>query len=104
MAGVRGHRQARTAIRQQLKQLEHEDAVRLGHHMLDRALGAAGHLAGPAADPRARGVPRTAIRGWAMLADIALGNRMPVQVALALAQEQAPACCSRMPAVPQDAS
>ena len=31
---------ARTAIRQQLKQLEHEDAVQLGHYMLDRALGA----------------------------------------------------------------
>src|SRR3546814_2242794 len=29
---------ARTAIRHQLKHLEHEDAVRLGHRMLDRAL------------------------------------------------------------------
>ena len=31
---------ARTAIRHQLKQLEHEDAVQLGHRMLDRALEA----------------------------------------------------------------
>src|SRR5690606_22749757 len=30
--------EARTAIRHQLKQLEHEDAVQLGHRMLDRAL------------------------------------------------------------------
>jgi (p)ppGpp synthase/HD superfamily hydrolase len=29
---------ARTAIRHQLKHLEHEDAVQLGHRMLDRAL------------------------------------------------------------------
>ena len=38
---------ARTAIRQQLKHLEHEDAVRLGHRMLDRALERPRHLAGP---------------------------------------------------------
>ncbi len=31
---------ARTAIRHQLKQLQHEDAVQLGHRMLDRALEA----------------------------------------------------------------
>ena len=83
---------ARTAIRQQLKHLEHEDAVRLGHHMLDRALGDRGtsldrlplaRLDGYLADNR---FPRLE----ALLADIALGNRMPSQVALALAQEQAP--------------
>ena len=83
---------ARTAIRQQLKHLEHEDAVRLGHHMLDRALGERGtsldrlplkRLDGYLSDNR---FPRLE----ALLADIALGNRMPSQVALALAQEQSP--------------
>lgn len=83
---------ARTAIRQQLKHLEHEDAVRLGHHMLDRALGERGtsldrlplkRLDGYLADNR---FPRLE----ALLADIALGNRMPSQVALALAKEQSP--------------
>ena len=83
---------ARTAIRQQLKHLEHEDAVRVGHHMLDRALGDRGtsldrlplaRLDGYLAENR---FPRLE----ALLADIALGNRMPTQVALALAQEQAP--------------
>jgi len=83
---------ARTAIRQQLKHLEHEDAVRLGHHMLDRALGERGtsldrlplkRLDGYLAENR---FPRLE----ALLADIALGNRMPTQVALALAQEQTP--------------
>jgi len=83
---------ARTAIRQQLKHLEHEDAVRLGHHMLDRALGERGtsldrlplkRLDGYLSENR---FPRLE----ALLADIALGNRMPSQVALALAQEQSP--------------
>ncbi|WP_374606776.1 bifunctional (p)ppGpp synthetase/guanosine-3',5'-bis(diphosphate) 3'-pyrophosphohydrolase [Thermomonas sp.] len=83
---------ARTAIRQQLKHLEHEDAVRVGHHMLDRALGDRGtsldrlplaRLDGYLAENR---FPRLE----ALLADIALGNRMPTQVALALAQEQSP--------------
>ena len=81
---------ARTAIRQQLKQLEHEDAVQLGHYMLDRALGAQGtaldripmqRLDAYLADNRYS-------RLEAMLADIALGNRMPSQVALALLQTQ----------------
>ncbi|GHC00316.1 RelA/SpoT family protein [Thermomonas carbonis] len=83
---------ARTAIRQQLKHLEHEDAVRVGHHMLDRALGERGtsldrlplaRLDGYLAENR---FPRLE----ALLADIALGNRMPTQVALTLAQEQPP--------------
>ena len=83
---------ARTAIRHQLKHLEHEDAVRLGHHMLDRALGERGtsldrlplkRLDGYLSDNR---FPRLE----ALLADIALGNRMPSQVALALANEQSP--------------
>ena len=83
---------ARTAIRQQLKQLEHEDAVRLGHHMLDRALGAQGTSLDRLPTPRLEAylAENRYPRLEAMLADIALGNRMPMQVALALAQEQAP--------------
>jgi GTP diphosphokinase / guanosine-3',5'-bis(diphosphate) 3'-diphosphatase len=78
---------ARTAIRHQLKQLEHEDAVQLGHRMLDRALEDLGtsldrlpqsRLESYLADHR---YPRLE----AMLADIALGNRMPAQVAQVLA-------------------
>jgi guanosine-3',5'-bis(diphosphate) 3'-pyrophosphohydrolase len=81
---------ARTAIRQQLKQLEHEDAVQLGHYMLDRALGAQ--------DSALDRIPMQRLEAFladnrysrleALLADIALGNRMPTQVAMALAQQQ----------------
>jgi len=82
---------ARTAIRAQLKQLEHEDAVTLGHRMLDRAL----EDMGTSLDrlPQARldaylGELRYP-RLEELLADIALGNRMPSQVAMALAQSDA---------------
>ena len=80
---------ARTAIRHQLKQLEHEDAVQLGHRMLDRALESLGtsldrlppkQLDGYLADNR---YPRLE----ALLADIALGTRMPRQVARGLVRE-----------------
>ncbi|HEY4582876.1 MAG TPA: bifunctional (p)ppGpp synthetase/guanosine-3',5'-bis(diphosphate) 3'-pyrophosphohydrolase [Lysobacter sp.] len=81
---------ARTAIRQQLKQLEHEDAVQIGHRMLDRAL--------EALDTSLERVPATRLDAYlgenryarleALLADIALGNRMPQQVALALVRER----------------
>lgn len=79
---------ARIAIRNSLKHLQHEDAVELGHRMLDRAL-------------EANGVSLDAIplkvldrfladakfkRLEELLADIALGNRMPDQVAVQLAQ------------------
>ncbi|MEG3792106.1 bifunctional (p)ppGpp synthetase/guanosine-3',5'-bis(diphosphate) 3'-pyrophosphohydrolase [Lysobacter sp. CCNWLW3] len=80
---------ARTSIRQQLKQLEHEDAVQLGHRMLDRAL--------EALETSLDRVPALRLESYlaesryprleALLADIALGNRMPNQVALALARE-----------------
>ncbi|MCE7033478.1 bifunctional (p)ppGpp synthetase/guanosine-3',5'-bis(diphosphate) 3'-pyrophosphohydrolase [Lysobacter sp. GX 14042] len=80
---------ARTAIRQQLKLLGHEDAVQLGHRMLDRAL--------ETLDSSVERVPQPRIDAYllenryprleALLADIALGNRMPGQVALALAGE-----------------
>ena len=78
---------ARTAIRHQLKQLEHEDAVQLGHRMLDRAL--------EGMDTSLDRVPPTRLEAYladhryprleALLADIALGNRMPTQVAQVLA-------------------
>ncbi|MFZ5635691.1 MAG: RelA/SpoT family protein [Pseudomonadota bacterium] len=78
---------ARTAIRHQLKQLEHEDAVQLGHRMLDRAL--------ESMDTSLDRVPQARLESFladhryprleALLADIALGNRMPTQVAQVLA-------------------
>ena len=82
---------ARTAIRHQLKHLEHEDAVQLGHRMLDRALE---HL-----ETSLDRLPPARLEGYladnryprleALLADIALGNRMPAQVAQLLARQQA---------------
>ncbi|MGY3265686.1 RelA/SpoT family protein [Lysobacter sp. HA35] len=81
---------ARTAIRQQLKQLEHEDAVQIGHRMLDRAL--------ESLETSLERVPAIRLEAYlgenryprleALLADIALGNRMPSQVALALVRER----------------
>ena len=77
---------ARTAIRSNLKKLQHEDAVSLGHRMLDRAL--------EALETSLERVPGKRIETYlgehryprleALLADIALGNRMPAQVAQAL--------------------
>jgi GTP diphosphokinase / guanosine-3',5'-bis(diphosphate) 3'-diphosphatase len=79
---------ARTAIRHQLKNLEHEDAVQLGHRMLDRAL--------ESLDTSLDRLPVDRLDGYlsehryprleALLADIALGNRMPAQVAQVLAR------------------
>jgi len=77
---------ARTAIRHQLKQLEHEDAVQLGHRMLDRAL--------EAMDSSIERLPKGRLDAFlgehryprleAFLADVALGNWMPTQAAQAL--------------------
>ncbi|MGO1071983.1 RelA/SpoT family protein [Lysobacter sp. CA199] len=80
---------ARTSIRQQLKQLEHEDAVQLGHRMLDRALEALEKSLDriPVQRLDAYLAENRYPRLEALLADIALGNRMPNQVALALARE-----------------
>jgi len=82
---------ARTAIRHHLKRLEHEDAVDLGHRMLDRAL--------EARDSSLDRIPMDRLdqflvehryrRLEELLADIALGNRMPAQVAQLLAQGDA---------------
>ncbi len=78
---------ARTAIRHFLKRLEHEDAVDLGHRMLDRALDTL--------DSSLDRIPGERVeqllaelryrRLEELLADIALGNRMPAQVARMLA-------------------
>jgi guanosine-3',5'-bis(diphosphate) 3'-pyrophosphohydrolase len=77
---------ARTAIRQHLKRMQHEDAIDLGHRMLDRALSAQSRSLDS--------VPSEVLDNYLtehrmrrledLLADIALGNRMPQQVAMAL--------------------
>jgi len=74
---------ARTAIRQHLKHMQHEDAVDFGHRMLDRALDARGSSL--------ESVPSAVLdrflqearlkRLEELLAEIALGNRMPDVVA-----------------------
>ena len=81
---------ARTAIRHQLKHLEHEDAVQLGHRMLDRALEERSSSLErlPAARLEAYLAELRYPRLEALLADIALGNRMPTQVAQALTRDE----------------
>src|SRR6476646_7300896 len=82
---------ARTAIRNQLKSLQHEDAVQLGHRMLDRALEqletSLDRL--PPARMEAYLAEHRFPRLEALLAEIALGNRMPAQVAQSLARQPA---------------
>src|SRR3546814_20580804 len=70
----------------QLKHLEHEDAVRLGHRMLDRALEERGSSLERLPAPRLDAYLGELLypRLEELLADIALGNRMPVQLAQAL--------------------
>ncbi|AKC86096.1 RelA/SpoT family protein [Pseudoxanthomonas suwonensis] len=77
---------ARTAIRHQLKQLEHEDAVQLGHRMLDRALEAMGSSLEklPARRLESFLAEHRFPRLESFLADVALGNWMPSQAAQAL--------------------
>jgi guanosine-3',5'-bis(diphosphate) 3'-pyrophosphohydrolase len=79
---------ARTAIRHQLKQLEHEDAVQLGHRMLDRALEALGTSLDRLAPKLLEGYlhDHRYPRLESLLSDIALGTRMPSQVARVLAR------------------
>ena len=74
---------ARTAIRQYLKHLQHEDAVDFGHRMLDRALDAQGSSldAIPAAALDRFLATSKFKRLEELLSDIALGNRMPDVVA-----------------------
>ena len=80
---------ARTAIRHQLKQLEHEDAVQLGHRMLDRALEALGTSLDrlPPRQLETFLQEQRFPRLEALLADIALGTRMPRQVARMLVRD-----------------
>ncbi|MDR1075466.1 MAG: bifunctional (p)ppGpp synthetase/guanosine-3',5'-bis(diphosphate) 3'-pyrophosphohydrolase [Xanthomonadaceae bacterium] len=77
---------ARTAIRHQLKQLEHEDAVQLGHRMLDRALEAMGSSLERLPQQRLDAflAEHRYQRLESFLADVALGNWMPNQAAQAL--------------------
>ena len=88
---------ARTAIRQQLKQLEHEDAVQLGHRMLDSALedldSSLERL--PAAQLEAFLAEYRYPRLEALLSDVALGNRMPAHVAQALTHKAPPPGATR---------
>jgi guanosine-3',5'-bis(diphosphate) 3'-pyrophosphohydrolase len=74
---------ARTAIRQYLKHLQHEDAVDFGHRMLDRALDARGSsLDGIPAAVLDRFLETSKLKRLEeLLSDIALGNRMPDMVA-----------------------
>jgi guanosine-3',5'-bis(diphosphate) 3'-pyrophosphohydrolase len=74
---------ARTAIRQYLKHLQHEDAVDFGHRMLDRALDAQGSsLDAIPAGVLDRFLEMSKLKRLEeLLADIALGNRMPDVVA-----------------------
>jgi len=81
---------ARTAIRHYLKRLQHEDAIELGHRMLDRALSEL--------DASLDAIPGELLDGYLaenrlrrledLLSDIALGNRMPISVARALTRGQ----------------
>ncbi|MCC6594120.1 MAG: bifunctional (p)ppGpp synthetase/guanosine-3',5'-bis(diphosphate) 3'-pyrophosphohydrolase [Xanthomonadales bacterium] len=74
---------ARTAIRHYLKHLQHEDAVALGHRMLGRALADLGGTldAVPEAALHAYLEENRLRRLEELLADIALGARMPALVA-----------------------
>jgi GTP diphosphokinase / guanosine-3',5'-bis(diphosphate) 3'-diphosphatase len=77
---------ARAAIRQYLKHLQHEDAIDFGHRMLEGALDALGSSldAIPAA-ALDRFLAESDLRRLEdLLADIALGNRMPDQMAAKL--------------------
>ncbi len=80
---------ARTSIRHYLKRLQHEDAVELGHLMLDRAL--------EAIDSSLDRIPPKVLDQYLaearlprleeLLSEIALGNRIAAQVAQALVRE-----------------
>ncbi len=82
---------ARTAIRHSLKHMQHEDAVEIGHRLLDRALEALGasleSLPGGTLDAylAEHRLPRLE----ALLAEIALGNRIADPVARALVKDDA---------------
>ncbi|HNR91303.1 MAG TPA: bifunctional (p)ppGpp synthetase/guanosine-3',5'-bis(diphosphate) 3'-pyrophosphohydrolase [Dokdonella sp.] len=81
---------ARTAIRHFLKRLQHEDAIDLGHRMLDRAMDALGaSLEALPPDTLGHYLEEQKLRALEdLLADIALGNRTADQVARALLHVQ----------------
>ncbi len=74
---------ARTAIRHHLKQLKHEEAVQVGHRMLDRALVARSSSLDVITDSVIKDYLQELkfSRLEELLTDIALGNRMPSLVA-----------------------
>jgi guanosine-3',5'-bis(diphosphate) 3'-pyrophosphohydrolase len=77
---------ARAAIRQYLKRLQHEDAIDFGHRMLESALDAKGSSL-DAVPPEVLDkflAEHNLRRLEDLLSDIALGNRMPDQVAAKL--------------------
>jgi GTP diphosphokinase / guanosine-3',5'-bis(diphosphate) 3'-diphosphatase len=84
---------ARTAIRQYLKHLQHEDAVDFGHRMLDRALDAQGtSLDSIQPEVLEKFLQKSKFKRLEeLLSDIALGNRMPDQVASQLLASRGPA-------------
>lgn len=88
---------ARTAIRHFLKRLQHEDAIELGHRMLDRAMDARGaSLEGLPPDQLGRYLEENKLRALEdLLADIALGNRTADQVARTLLQHSGEALPGR---------
>ncbi len=81
---------ARTAIRHFLKHLQHEDAIELGHRMLDRAMDMLGaSLEVLPAEQLASYLEDNKLRALEdLLADIALGNRTADQVARSLLELQ----------------
>jgi GTP diphosphokinase / guanosine-3',5'-bis(diphosphate) 3'-diphosphatase len=83
---------ARTAIRQYLKHLQHEDAVDFGHRMLDRALDAQGtSLDSIQPEVLEKFLQKSKFKRLEeLLSDIALGNRMPDQVASQLLASRGP--------------
>ena len=82
---------ARTAIRHALKQIQHEESIEIGHRLLDRALEGLGtsieQIPAPLLDAFLQ--EHRLRRLEDLLAEIALGNRMPQQVAHALARDAA---------------
>jgi guanosine-3',5'-bis(diphosphate) 3'-pyrophosphohydrolase len=80
---------ARAAIRQYLKHLQHEDAIDFGHRMLENALDIRGSsLDAIAPEVLDRFLADNDLRRLEdLLADIALGNRMPGQTAAKLIEQ-----------------
>jgi guanosine-3',5'-bis(diphosphate) 3'-pyrophosphohydrolase len=74
---------ARTAIRHYLKQLQHEDAIALGHRMLSRSLADIGGALDAVPEARLKQYldEHRLRRLEELLSDIALGARMPALVA-----------------------